>query len=88
MAFLGEKCKRKVNFMCDKELGLFCIDQGPVMPEMPREDSFPMHVSLAMMYVPYQRFENLYDPEKALTQGTLYKDLDLPFYGSKGGWRK
>ncbi len=66
------------------ELSLFCMDTPPHMPEM-HESTFPSHVSLAMMYVPYQRFENLYEPEKALERGTLFADLDLPFYGSKKG---
>ena len=59
------------------------MDQPPAMPQMPEESSFPAHVSLAMMYVPFQRFQNLYEPEKALKQGTLFADLDLPFYGTK-----
>ena len=64
------------------ENGLFCMDQAPEMPEM-QESSFPPHISLAMAYVPFQRFENLYDDEKALNNGTLFADLYLPFYGSK-----
>lgn len=71
--------------MQDKELCLFCMDTPPsAMPE-PEESSFPARVSLAMMYVPYQRFENLYEPERALERGTLFAELDLPFYGSKKG---
>ena len=73
------------QIMYQKEFGLFCMDQEPIMPEMPVESSFPAHVSLAMAYVPYQRFENLYDEDKALERGTLFKDLDLPFYGGKRG---
>lgn len=68
-----------------KEYGLFCMDVAPEMPAMPDESSFPAKVSLAMMYVPYQRFEKLYDAEKALSRGTLFEELDLPFYGGKGG---
>lgn len=70
--------------MLQSECGLFCMDTAPVMPEV-QESTFPAHVSLGMMYVPFQRFENLYDPEKALTRGTLFADLDFPFYGSKKG---
>ncbi len=37
---------------------------------------------LGMCYVPWQRFENLYENEfKALDRGTLFKDLDLEFLG-------
>lgn len=40
---------------------------------------------LAMAYVPIQKFRNLYDPAKALEQGTLFKELDLPYLG-RGGY--
>lgn len=43
----------------------------------------PPRLSLAMAYVPYQTFENLYDGADALGCGTLFRSLDLPFYGSK-----
>ena len=38
---------------------------------------------LAMAYVPYQSFEELNEPDKALECGTLFKELYLPFYGQK-----
>ena len=68
-----------------KDYGIFCMDIAPEMPEMPTESSFPAKVSLAMAYVPYQRFEKLYDEDKALSRGTLFEELDLPFYGGKRG---
>lgn len=40
------------------------------MPENPR---------LAAVYVPYQKFTNLYDTQTALKKGTIFKDLDIPF---------
>ena len=33
---------------------------------------------LAMVYAPCQRFRGLYDPETALSRGTLFTELDLP----------
>lgn len=37
---------------------------------------------LGMCYVPWQRFENLYENEfEAWDRGTLFKDLDLDFLG-------
>ena len=71
--------------MQPKEYGLFCMDQTPEMPAPAEESSFPAHISLAMAYVPFQRFENLYNDEKALDRGTLFAELDLPFYGGKRG---
>ena len=43
---------------------------------------------LAMVYSPIQEFRNIYEIDKALEQGTLFKELDLPFMGmtvTKGG---
>lgn len=41
-------------------------------------DRFP----LAMCYVPWQHFRNLYENEfVALANGTLFKELDLKWYG-------
>ena len=71
--------------MEQNECGLFCMDQPPNLPEIMQESTFPSKVSLAMMYIPYQRFERLYDDEKALNRGTLFEELDLPFYGGKRG---
>lgn len=39
--------------------------------------------SLGMAYVPFQRFEDLLEPEKALECGTLFRALYKPFYGQK-----
>lgn len=52
----------------------------PAQPEM---SLFPAKVSLAMAYVPYQAFENLYDESTAFSRGTLFKSLDFPFIGGK-----
>ena len=40
-------------------------------------------LSLGMAYVPYQRFEDLNEPAKALECGTLFRALYMPFYGQK-----
>lgn len=55
------------------------------IPEnMMEEYSFPSRVSLAMAYVPYQPFNNLYDNDAGFDRGTIFKALDLPFMGGKG----
>ena len=36
---------------------------------------------LAMVYVPLQEFDELYDLETALNEGTVFKKFDLPFKG-------
>lgn len=41
-------------------------------------------VPLAMGYVPWQNFECTYEPAQALKTGTIFPELDKPFYGRKG----
>ncbi|MDY5884210.1 spore coat associated protein CotJA [Roseburia sp. 831b] len=38
--------------------------------------------SVAMAYVPWQYFQNVYEPEKALEVGTIFPELDKPFLGT------
>ncbi len=40
---------------------------------------------LAMGKVKHQPWQNIYSCEKAITRGTIFADLDLPFMGRKGG---
>lgn len=55
-------------------------DKAPADDTLP---SLPHKRSLAMAYVPYQPFDHLYDAGDALAHGTLFKTLDLPFYGAR-----
>lgn len=41
----------------------------------------------AMVYAPIQSFGELYEPDEGLSQGTIFRQLDLPFTG-KGGCRQ
>ena len=43
--------------------------------------TFPRCLSLAMAYVPWQRFRKLYEPDVGFNRGTLFEELDLPFIG-------
>lgn len=59
-----------------------------VKPPFPPEgiSSNPMTgFPLAMAYVPYQTFDDLNDPCKALSSGTLFRALYMPFQGQKRG---
>lgn len=38
--------------------------------------------SVAMAYVPWQYFHNVYEPEKALEIGTIFPELEKPFLGT------
>lgn len=46
---------------------------------------FPANTPLAMAYVPYQQWGEVYDGGDALENGTLFPDLVFPF--EKGGKR-
>ena len=43
--------------------------------------------SLAMAYVPWQTWRDIYDAEKGLERGTIFQELDMPFLG-KGGAKR
>ena len=40
--------------------------------------------ALAMAYVPWQHFEHVYEPDRALQVGTIFPEINKPFYGRKG----
>lgn len=42
------------------------------------------NMPVAMAYVPWQYFEETYEPDKAFQYGTIFPELNKPFYG-KGG---
>ena len=42
---------------------------------------------LAMAYVPWQIWQDIYESEKGFHCGTIFKELNLPFLG-KGGNRR
>ncbi len=41
----------------------------------------PDPMVLAMAYVPTQQWQDLYEPEEALCNGTIFRQLKLPFEG-------
>lgn len=43
--------------------------------------TFPKEISVAMAYVPFQQWCDVYTSDKALCQGTIFPVLDLPFMG-------
>lgn len=44
----------------------------------------PNPVVPSMAYIPFQKWDDVYDPQKAYSQGTLFPVLDKPFYGRRG----
>jgi hypothetical protein len=46
---------------------------------------FPADTPLAMCYVPFQSYGDVYTENQALEEGTVFPDLDFPFEGRKVG---
>lgn len=67
----GDPCAARMHEdMCDRH-DQMCEREGDF-------DRFP----IAMCYVPWQCFRNIYENEyEALENGTLFKELDLNWYG-------
>lgn len=51
-----------------------CCERDDVLEGMP----------LAMAYVPWQNWRRIYDIEKGFQRGTIFEELDKPFYGRGG----
>lgn len=45
---------------------------------------FPSQTPVGMCYVPMQEWCEIYDNEKGLERGTIFKELDKPFTGERG----
>jgi hypothetical protein len=45
--------------------------------------AFPSEIALAMCYVPVQKLYSVYSMEAALIQGTIFPELDKPWFGSR-----
>ena len=58
-------------------------DCGGVAPCPTPRTKFPEHTPIGMMYVPYQEWETPYDPDLAISRGTIFPSLDLPFIGKE-----
>ena len=52
--------------------------EGGGFNEIPQE-----LLSLAMAFVPSQRWQNIYEVNVALARGTIFADLDKPFIGEE-----
>lgn len=44
----------------------------------------PLDPVLANAYVPYQRLNEIYTPQTALMQGTIFPELDMPYTSGQG----
>lgn len=42
------------------------------------------NMPIGMAYVPWQHFKSVYDVDKALAYGTIFPELNKPFFGKRG----
>ena len=54
-----------------------CLANGSI-------STLPADPQVAMAYIPFQQLGSVYTAEKALDAGTLFPELDKPFYGRRG----
>lgn len=67
----------------DEEMRSTCRGPGLVRnPSMP-ENGCLSGRSLAMVYSPCQEFEGIYEPAAGLMAGTIFRELEKPFYGAR-----
>ncbi len=57
------------------------LENAPGGMEAPDANDCRNTQTLAMAYVPYQPWENIYDSDIALSRGTIFQGLDKPFLG-------
>ena len=75
------------NMSCNCESNAPCVQ--PRMKERCDDDcsrgrDMLYGVPLAMGYVPWQNFECTYEPMQGLKAGTIFPELEKPFYGRRG----
>ena len=59
----------------------------PVCLDNKAEEDEVNGMTIAMAYVPWQDWENVYEPCKGLEVGTIFPELELPFYG-RSVWKR
>ena len=87
MQYYKYTARRPISYPINLKNSLSVQTAQTAVPEMPLEgtvSSNPLSgFPLAMAYVPYQSFEKLNEPAKALECGSLFEALYMPFYGQK-----
>ena len=73
---------------CGEHTHSGCNDPREIGNTYPCGENGVHERALAMVYAPVQHWRNAYDPKTALSRGTLFRELDMPFHGkssAKGG---
>lgn len=60
-------------------LNYYFQSNSNVQSQTKQPEPMPATKKLAQAYVPEQKYEDLYTPEQAIMQGTIFKQLDMPY---------
>lgn len=74
-----EQCMRNYNMAGNIEHSCACMKDSIYGKE---------DFVVAMAYVPWQHFTNAYEADKALEVGTIFPELDKPFWAARGCGKK
>lgn len=61
-----------------------CRGEGEMSCAVEEKYDVLSEMALAMAYVPWQMWRNIYDVEKGFCRGTIFEELDKPFRGIGG----
>lgn len=71
------------NQSCNQPCNPSCVQ--PEFQQCQRCGSLDLNnMPIAMAYVPWQYFDKVYEVDKALQYGTIFPELNKPFYGKRG----
>ncbi len=79
-------CKKNIPVRPAAPVSKACPMQArPAMPRPCTMKGDPLAgLPVGMAYVPWQYFRDVYEPDKALQYGTIFPELNKPFYGRGG----
>lgn len=69
---------------CCEVPGMNCREGGEMSCAVEEKYDVLSEMALAMAYVPWQMWRNIYDVEKGFCRGTIFEELDKPFRGMGG----
>jgi hypothetical protein len=74
--------RKKEKTAMNQDIGASCACAHRACPIAPAEGDCLSGRSLAMVYSPCQVFEGIYAPDEGLCRGTIFMELEKPFYGA------
>ena len=79
MNYRSQRSSHEMECECNR-----CVCDNLMDEECPERGKDPLRgMPIAMAYVPWQRFCDVFDECEALYQGTIFAELDLDFYGKR-----